>query len=529
MRTVDAMALFIIAAMLYVPDLDKAFSRVFVYGRFLDWDKYLVGPGWAYLNGASLNRDALSPWGAIAPSLIAGLSKLTGGFDYIHVMACCMGLVIIYFLACYFFLRLWLGSALMALGGVLLAIKLQLFNASTSPLVWLYPQKTCLRYLPDLFVLFALVQFSRKNNSRWLWAASAGVGISLGYMADTGFALMIAFYGYLIFLLLKSKLPKPLLAKLFLTPWLAALGLTGLAQGAGIFDPNFWQNTFEPAFRLSRGLGTVPFYDCLRSLQFFGFVMAFIIPGVYVMTILITGTLCYFDRIRREHILAAVISIYGLGLYQYYLWQSSLDNYYAVGVPFVLVICFWMKHMLDFTSPFGRRMILIAWVVLNAGALAANQLFIFYPNAFNIASYDWSSEKKLTHDNFDFTTDANLIKKDTSADERVVLISSFETAILIKAQRKSFFKWVPLIDTVHMGMPQFSGMAVQTTGELQSILQALEQSKPERVFVEKKLIMGQLPAEYYQHFQALTTLLLYIQQRYVLGAQGQYILELKRK
>ena len=230
-----------------------------------------------------------------------------------------------------------------------------------------------------------------------------------------------------------------------------------------------------------------------------------------MMTILITGTLCYFDKIRREHILAAVISIYGLGLYPYYLWQSSLDNYYAVGVPFVLVICFWLKQMLDFSGPFGRRMILIAWVVLNAGALAANQLFIFYPNVLNIAGYDWSSEKKLAQDNFDFTADANLIKKDTSADERVVLISSFETSILMKAQRKSFFKWVPLIDTVHMGLLQFSGMPVQTISELQSILQELEQSKPPRIFVEKKLITGQLPVEYYQHYQALTLLLQYVQ------------------
>ena len=282
-RAVDAMALFIIAGMLYVPDLDKVFSRVFVL-RPIPRLGQISGksPGWAHLNGASLNRDALSPWGTVVPSLIAGLSKLTGGFDYIHVMACCMVLVIIYFLACYLFLRLWLGSALLALGGVLLAIKLQLFNASTAPLVWLYPQKTCLRYLPDLFVLLALVQFNRKNNTQWLWAACAGVGISLGYMADTGFALLIAFDGYLIFLLLKSKLPKPLLAKLFVTPWLVGLGLTGLFQGAGIADPHFWQNTFEPALRMARGLGTVPFFDCLRSLQFFGFVMAFIIFRVFI-------------------------------------------------------------------------------------------------------------------------------------------------------------------------------------------------------------------------------------------------------
>ena len=362
-RNFDVLAMFCIVGLLYVPDIDKVFSRVFIWGRFFDWDRYLVGPGWAWLNGAGLNRDVLSPWGTVAPSLIAGLSKLTGGFDYSHIMACCMALVIIYMLACYAFLRLWLGSALLSLGGVLLVIKLQLFNASTAPLIWIFPQKTCLRYLPDIFVLTALVQFGKKNNINWLWAACVGAGISLGYMLDTGFALLTAFYFYLIFLLLKFKLPKFSIIRLFMAPWLVALGLIGLVQGAGIADPHFWQNTFEPADHLVRGLGTIPFYDCLKGLQFFGFVMSFIIPGVYLITVLSISTLCYFDKIRRIHILAAVISIYGLGLYPYHLWRSSLDNFYAVGVPFVLVLCFWLKHAADLVSPFGRTMILTAWLL----------------------------------------------------------------------------------------------------------------------------------------------------------------------
>jgi len=529
MRSIDTFAIFMIIGMLYVPDLGKVVSRTFVWGRFLDWDRYLVGPGWAYLNGAGLNGDALSPWGAVAPALIASLSKITGGFEYAHIMACCMTLVIIYMLATYCFLQRWLGSALIALGGVLLIIKLQLFNASAAPLIWVYPQKTCLRYLPDLFVLMALVQFSQKNNWKWLWAACVGVGISLGYMLDTGFALLIAFYAYLIFLFIKSKLPKFIWVRLVLTPWLVALGLIGLFRGSGIADLNFWQNTFEPAFLLSRGLGAIPFYDCLRNLQFFAFVMAFIIPGIYVMTVLSVGTLCLFDKIRRIHILAVVISIYGLGLYQYHLWQSSLDNYYAVGVPFVLVFCFWIKHLLDFVSPLARRLILMAWVVFNLIALMSNQLFVYYPNVFNIAGYDWSSEKKLTQDNFNFTTDAELIKEQTAADEKVVLISSFETQILMRAGRRSFFKWVPLINTVHMGAPQFGGTSIQTTGELQSILQQLEQAKPQRVFVEKKLILGQLGREYYQYYQSLTTLMLYFRQHYLLEKEGQFLLELKRR
>ena len=156
-----------------------------------------------------------------------------------------------------------------------------------------------------------------------------------------------------------------------------------------------------------------------------------------------------------------------------------------------------------------------------------NQLFVYYPNGLNIAGYDWSSEKKISQDNFNFTADAELIKKDTSADEGVVLISSFETRILMDAGRKSFFKWVPLIDTVHMSQPQFGGTAIQTSDELQGTLQGLEQAKPERVFVEKKL--WQLPAAYYQYYQSLTVMLQYIQQNYALEAQGQYLLELKRK
>ncbi len=129
-------------------------------------------------------------------------------------------LSLLYYAACFIFLRSWLQSDLMAAAGVLVMIKLQLFNLGAAPLVWLYPDRTPLAHWPDIMVFTLLLSYLR----RMVW---------LRVWAITYLALVLIIY-----------------------------------QG---FHIEFLKNS-QP----------LPIYFCLHYRHFFSYAMSFIIPLLYV-------------------------------------------------------------------------------------------------------------------------------------------------------------------------------------------------------------------------------------------------------
>ena len=251
--------------------------------------------------------------------------------------------------------------------------------------------------------------------------------------------------------------------------------------------------------------------------------MGFIIPVVYVWTLVHTGTLCFFRKSDWPHIVIAVICVYGLGLYHYFIHRSGVSSYYAVCVPLVMVICFWLKPL--FSSP-GRAAVLAGSILT---ALITSHLFTYYPNILNLAGHDWAPEKEFYQRSFDFTQDADLIRRLTGAAEPVPLISSFETKILMQAGRKPFFYYFPLIESAHMRTDLFRGTYLHTRPRLEKTLRQLESSRPSHVFVEEKIWRGPGAALYQHQHQNLKLLLGYIRQNYEELDKGGYLVALKRK
>ena len=168
-------------------------------------------------------------------------------------------------------------------------------------------------------------------------------------------------------------------------------------------------------------------------------------------------------------------------------------------------------------------------VILTYGALVTGYLFTVYPNVLNLARVDYAPEIAFYHHEFDFSEDGAFIRRYTSPDDRVALISSYETGILMEANRKPFFYFFPMVYSEPMENLDFKGTEILTFSRMQKTLGQLENEKPTYVFIEKKLYTGQLPAGYYQHFQTLTILIRYLSSRYQPLDQGQYLLVLKRK
>lgn len=528
-----------LGAVIFVPDLTKVLARICVRDQFYHLDSFLMAPGWAYLNGLLLNQDVISQYSVALPIIVSHLTKLMGGWNYQNAVTVIMWLSMFYFFGLYFLLRQWLASSLIAAFGTLLAVKLQMFHWGVAPIIWQFPSATVVRYIFDLPVLWLLWLHCQNPRASYLWSAACLCGISLAWMQDTGIYLVSAFYvymtidfltsgpGYKSFNNLKSLSS---VAGLFLAPFCVGLFVLLCLQGPSVLGKGYWQNSAEFASLFLKGWGALPMYDGLRERQFFAYIMGFIVPVVYAVTMTFVGTLCFLKQIERKNLFAVIVCVYGLGLYHYFINRSAVSSYYVVGIPFVAILCYWLRAIM---ATFSRRIANTIGLLALAGmcgALLTSYWFTYYPNVFNLAGgAQWEKEVQFYKQEFDFSRDAQMVHRLTLEHERVPVVSSFEVKILMDAGRKPFFYYFPLVESAHMRLASFRGTYLHTLDRMKRTLEQLETHKPEYVFIEQKLFRRQIPPGYYQQYQTLETLIRYLDEHYVPAEDGVYLMALKRK
>ncbi len=473
--------------------------------------------------------------GAIA--LITRLAQALGGFDYVHVLVVMMAMVIFYFGALYAFVRVWLGHAALAVLVVTVALKLQMFHSGISPLIWIFPQDTPLRHWLDIPVLLCLLGHARQGRGRYLAGAACGTGAAIAYVPASGLCLLAAFYGYVVFLLMikehRAAMTRSFteLRKIFfyaLLPLATAVGFLFVLQGSMVLQPAFWYNLCEPLRLILQGVGALPIYACLRERYFFAFIMGFAVPVIYVWTLLVVGGLCRAHKAARQDVFIIPLCLYGLALYVHYVLHPATSHYYAVGIPLVLVIGFWLGKAIGRCSAVSGLRILLLLVAAGWGALLTNNFFIYYPNIFNIGAIDWEPEKRLYQSQFHFDQDAAMIGRLTQASDPVAMVSSFETKILLEADRKPFFYYAPLAGSVRMDANTFNATSVITQARLENTVRQLQEQAPGYIFVEKKLL-GQMPPEFARYFPGMFGLLEYVAQHYEPAEQGMYLTAMRKK
>lgn len=538
-RILDVGVPVFVAVFLFVPDMTKVLARIFVRDEFYHLDSFLMAPGWAHLKGLVLNRDVTSEYSVVIPAVFGAIARWMGGLNYHNAVVILITVSILYFIGLYFFLRRWLGSSLIAAFGTLLAIKVQMFHWGVTPIIWQFPSATVIRYVFDLPVLWLLWRHCVSGQRNFLWMAAGLTGISLAYMLDTGLYLLMGLYVYLAFALwfsdggfkaLKDIKTLFLWAGLLLLPFVVGLCVLLMVQGPAIFNAAYWTNTFEFSGLFLQGWGALPFYDGLRDRQFFAFIMGFIIPAVYAGTMMLVAALCLLRQIDRKNILVIMICVYGLGLYHYFVNRSAVSSYYVGGIPFVMVICFWLGKFCASLDGHWQKTIKLAAVIVMVPALLTSYLVTYYPNLLTLADHkQWEEEIKFYNEEFSLDRDVQLISRLTSRNDRVALVSSFETKLLIDAKRKPFFYYFPLIESSHMRLAHFRGTYLHTKTRLQKTMDQLEKEKPSYVFIEQKLFRRQIPPQYFEVYQTLDTLVKYLGEHYEPVQDGKYLVALKRK
>jgi hypothetical protein len=519
----DAGVMFILAVLVFTPDLSEVLARMFSYDKFYHLDGFVLSPAWAHHQGLVLNKDVTSEYSLVMPIVFDSLLTWMGGFSYAHAVGLMIALSAIYYFLLYGFWRYWSGSFGLAVFAFILSIKLQFFHWGVVPLIWIYPNATPVRFLPDIFFLFFLLRFTQGLDLRWLTAAAFASGIGLVWTMDVGvymFGTFLVAVASGVYLKGIKILPKAV--ALILMPWGIALGILFIFYGSLALQGQFWHNTFEFMSLFMQGWGALPITEGLKDKQFFAFCMGFLIPIVYTGTLLYSSGMFLF-RQSRPHWWMVLICIYGLGLYHYFIHRSGVTSYYAVVIPFIFVVLFWLQAVLGQIQENWQKAIklfLCAWALT---ALITGYLYTYYPNFLNLSAFDWAPEKKFYTEQCDFRQDAAFIDALTEKEAPVALISSFETKILMQADRRPFFYYFPMVESEHMQGEKLRGIYLHTHARLERTLKQFQGQKPAYVFIQTRLWQGPDARQYENSNEGFKLLMAYIRAHYQYQSQGQYL------
>ncbi len=571
--------------LLYVPDSKVVLARMFFGDHFHHFDSFLA-PAWAYSKGAVLNVDIMTEYGIGIPGMMSWFAKLTGGFSYTHIFWFWMGGTIVYFILCFVFLRRWLGSFALALIGILLAIKFQMFHFTAAPFIFTFPSSTVVRYFWDIIFFLLLLGHLRTLRKRYLFVAAICCGVQIFWMTTCGYCLTIVFIAYEAAFMVLGHLRSLVCKKNMDVIWFcmpaAVVPLTtgfllGLTQGGHLWTHEFWNNMQEFNNYFLSGFGLMPIYENIQNKEILLGFMGFFIPLVYMGTFLVTAGFLYWNKTQRDDLVAVIISLYGLLMYHYFMGRSGVDGYYTVSIPYVFILCFWVQRGLMFIKQDTRRLVLLSLAAVIVYALITNHTYLAYPNLLNVSrnpivdpllvqplgdgrSYFNASVSKVTEDQklpknslgerdegikhekdfktdadlkkyydqeSDFSRDAALIAALTKPSDAVALLSSFEIKILMQADRRQFFYYSPILIARPMRMRTFPNSAMFSSGHAQRTINQLREAKPQYIFMEK--IFLQAPGTKNFKDASLAAVLNYIFENYTPDVQGEYLVAFKRK
>jgi hypothetical protein len=577
----------IIVLMIYMPDIERVAAMIYMGEYFHHLDAFIMSAGFASLCGQLPSVDVFSEYGVGLPVIFAKVTNALGGFDYVPVLKVMMWFVIIYFVLTYFFVRYWLKSALIAGVAFLLIFRLQMFHYGVSPLIWSVPSASPLRFGLDILWMAAVLQHMRSGKSRWLVFAAAYSGFALYYMTSVGMGLMVTFYAYLLAIIILPSTRRQIISDTSRRRWyyvswalpvIFALVFFGATLKGHIFEKEYWHNLFYYMVVFGHS-GAIPMHESLKYRHFWAFLMSMVLPFTYLATLLYIGVCLYLEKGPVEWLFTALLCIYGLANYQYYVVRAAITTYYVGVLPFVLIVCFWFMHCLKYLPLVWQKRAKAAAVILSFYALLTNQNYLAYPNAMNFSRNpmidnlviqrfpdrkgyfnlefkagndtdrlpvndlgqaeddlrtedDFKSDADLVayyRSHFNFQEDAALIKRLTEPGERVALLSSFEIKILIQANRAPFFYHFPLLGSRPMTFRTFPVELVQVPTFVSDTISEIEDRRPLYIFMEKIFLQDSLPPSYKEDKGRVLAIIAYVREHYQPFQEGKYLIVMKRK
>lgn len=537
-RILDCLLPVFIALVLFIPDLKGVVAKIFYDDLWFHIDNFIMSAGWAVSKGLVPFVDINGQYGVGMPIVISFLVKGLGGFNYQNVLSVMVCLAIFYFILCYCFLRVWLRNVFLAVFGVILAMKMQVFFLPAEfAFIWKYPSHTVVRLFFDIPFFFLLWLHISKRKEAFLILALICAGAGSFYVLDSGVYLLLSAYGYLILIysipafrkeVLSRKQPGVRAGFHFALPLAIMLLLMAGAVKEHVWTRLFWQNMVSFNSLSLGGVGAISLKTPLAEGAYGLFFEGCALIGLYIFTILFNLSLIVVGRKDQKHLLPVIMSVYGLALLHYWIFASVALKVPPVCIPGVLVFCYWVREILEQKGGESLRLVPPLLVGLVLLAFLTTPGVLCYPNVFNARRISYALEEENLAKEFNNKEDVELITRLTTPQEQVALISVFESYLFITADRKPFFYEGPMLNPRRFEEREFGGSRLLAKRQVQDMVNQLEEHSPSIIFVEKRLVSGQMLKIYYQHYLFLNVMTAYLQGHYVPYEEGKYLIALKR-
>ena len=390
-RSVDLLFLAFIFLVIYIPDPQAAVAKIFVGEQYHHYDSVIMAPGWIAVSGNMIYADNSSQYGLGMPIMIGRIAQWMGGYSYEHVFELIMWVCIIYYLLLYLLMRYWYGNILIAIAAILVVIKVQMFYSFSYPMTFTYPNGKVLRSCFDIFFMVSILAHIHTHRPRYLYMASAIVGLCIFYIFTTGIDLFFGLCAYLTLHLISPSF-RPYIYKkredlfnvlmYFALPALTGFYLIWLAAGHYVWTKDFWHNAVDFPKLAAIGLLKERYLRGIETGNFWDVVFGCFFPLVYIFSMIFTGIMFYLGKARYKDIFMVVLSVYGLSMYHHYVDLAVGNDYYMRAVPFVFVTFHWINVLLSPLSDPRKFRISVVLTAFCAFCLFTNHNFISHPNLF---------------------------------------------------------------------------------------------------------------------------------------------------
>ncbi len=446
-----------------------------------------MAPAIGLLKGRLISAQVYSQYGIGWPLLLARLNPILP-LSYANTYKIAVLYGCIYYSGLYWLLRRLLMNPAWALGGLLLALRMQMFHTGrVDSVLWLYPQQSILRTPCDVWVFLLLLAHWRSQKPVWLLMAGAVVGISLLFIIDTGIYLTLTFTCYnLIWLRFASrsrKITQPggtqtfwyqdsLLDRVGLSVASGLLAVvvlvTGLvaACGTAAFAQGFFHQWLEVLWLYPAGISMIPMVEDTQALSL-SYWMTMLYLGCIVAAILRLR----FGRRNPAEVIICCMALLGLFYMIYYIGRSELYNIFHLSIPLCIVIAYAVQQM--FAEPMGRvarslgaarstlfvgSAVILAYVAL----LLMNPDFQAYPNLLRASLHPAPSQvdcfapseqdvcvAATEHPNvLPFQQVVSEMQRMAAPGKRIAVIANDDTALYVESGATPWSRYSPLLPTL---------------------------------------------------------------------------------
>jgi len=169
-----------------------------------------------------------------------------------------------------------------------------------------------------------------------------------------------------------------------------------------------------------------------------------------------------------------------------YLEHPVIGYYGSLMVPAILVMLWWLKQLFSSSSLFVRRGAYAGILLLVAGALLTNRLMLIYPNII-FQDKDRFANERASYEHLDvMAQSAALIRQLTQENQKIVLLSNFETALLMQAHRQPLFRDFPVMFSSINNAP--GGLNLITKKQCLELIDSIADENALYVFVDERLL-----------------------------------------